>query len=191
MCYCWFCGSLHGMTAAGWLTRLVGTRGGRFWQRQYRPCCALFSSSWTSKSQPSSSTAKNINWRWDTCFLSSCAAFISEFKSGNGLARFSLRFVYTVFVFFFRSVEGLWLPLGPADGGVDAGCVFSDGLAMVRSGDCAVYFPRQQSKTGIRKLCPRRAATIPGDQRTETNWAVHFPAHGLLSVYDWCFTGTS
>lgn len=91
----------------------------------------------------------------------------------------------------FCSVEGLWLPLGPADGGGDAGCVFSDGVAVVRSSDRFVNLPRQQSEAGVGKRCSWGAATISGHQRAETNWPGYLPAHGLFCVYDWCFTGTS
>lgn len=97
----------------------------------------------------------------------------------------------TVCMCSFCSVEGLWLPLGPADGGSDAGRVFSDGVAVVRSSDRSVNLPRQQSKTGVGKRRSWRAAAFPGHQRAATNRPAHLPSYGLLSVYDWCFTGTS
>ena len=87
--------------------------------------------------------------------------------------------------------EGLWVPLGPADGGGDAGSLLHHGLALVRSSHSAVHLSRQQPKAGVGELGSRRDASLPGHQRAEADWPAHLPAHGLLCVHDRSPTGQS
>ena len=88
-----------------------------------------------------------------------------------------------------QSPERLWLPPGPVCGGGDAGCVLSDGPAMVRRSHRALHLPCQQPEAGVRVFGPRRAAQVPGHPRAALHGPHDLHPDGLLCLHDLCAKG--
>lgn len=82
------------------------------------------------------------------------------------------------------AAERLWLPPGSVCGGCDAGCVFTDGSALVCSSYSAFYLTREQPEAGVRECSPRRAAEVSRHQRAAVHGAYDFRHDGMLSLHD-------
>lgn len=81
-------------------------------------------------------------------------------------------------------VERLWLSSGPAGGGRNVGCVFSDGAAMVRGCHRSLHLACEQPEAGVQLLRTGGTTQVPGHQGATGHRRSHFHPHGLLCLHD-------